>query len=293
MDLLDIAIVRSLLNTRSISQTSQMLLLSQSTLSQRLSRLEEELGYALFRRQKGLRGVDATERGLAFADLAAKWEENYQEILRLREATPNQPLVIATPDSVSNYVLMPFWKKLPGLGFFPRVRTHQSNEIYDLVENRLADAGFVFSLARYTNIAVREALRERIVMICRRGSPWKEKTVRPADLDKSREVFLAWSPEIALWHDSWWKDSVRPLVQVDTPSLVLDFLVPGTWAMCPASVASTWRKNDFEVHHFADEPPPRVCYYLRHRTPSRRQAETVEHFTKLLLDYLASLKFEL
>ena len=68
MDLLDIAIVRSLLNTRSISQTSQMLLLSQSTLSQRLSRLEEELGYALFRRQKGLRGVDATERGLAFAE---------------------------------------------------------------------------------------------------------------------------------------------------------------------------------------------------------------------------------
>ncbi|MBR5980604.1 MAG: LysR family transcriptional regulator [Firmicutes bacterium] len=292
MDLLDIAIFRSLLNSRSVSQTSQMLLLPQSTISQRLARLESELGFPLFLRQKGLRGVEVTEQGLAFADLAVKWEENYHEILSLRDAAPVPPLVVATPESVSSFVLLTFWKKLPELGFYPRVRTHQSNEIYDLIDNRQADAGFVFTLARYASVTASEALRERIVMICRPGGPWREKTVRPQDLDKRKEVFLAWSPQIESWHDSWWKTLVHPLVQVDTPTLVFDFLAPGTWAMCPASIASTHAENGFEVHYFADEPPPRVCYFVRHTSPSQRQAMAVDRFTTLLMDYLASLRFK-
>ena len=293
MDLLDIAIFRSLKNTRSVSQTSQMLLLPQSTISQRLARLESELGFTLFRRQKGIRGVEITEQGMLFAELSSKWEESYREIFRLRDAAPDTPLVIASPDSINSFVLTPFWKKLPEMGFFPRVRTHQSDEIYDLIDNREADAGFVFSRAHYPSVAVREVLRERVVMICRSGSPWKEKAVRPEDLDKRREVHLAWSPEIVQWHDSWWPVSVRPLVHVDTPALVLNFLTRDTWAMCPASVAATHAENGFEVHHFADEPPLRTCWFIRRRQPSQRQAQVLERFTGHLLSYLATLDFRL
>ncbi len=293
MDLIDIEIFRSLLTTRNISQTSKLLLLPQSTISQRLARLEAEVGVALFLRQKGVRGLEATERALLFAELAEKWEDSYQRLLHLRDAVPQQTLVAASPDSINNFVLMPFWRLLPSLGFHPRVRTHQSNEIYDLVDNRQADVGFVFSEAHFPNVRTQVVLRERIVMICRPGSPWKRKAIRPDELDKQNEVFLAWSPEIERWHDSWWKPSDPPLVRVDTPALVLDFLVPGTWAMCPASVAATHEKNGFEVHCFTDEPPLRTCWFIRHKSPSQRQADVVARFTSLLLEHIAGLSFSL
>ena len=164
MDSFDIELFRAIISSRSITQASQALMLSQSAISQRLLRLEQELGITLIERQKGIRRVEITEQGMRFLELAEKWENSYQEILRLKDTEPDQSLVIASPDSLVNFVLGPFLKRLPELGYFPRLRTQQSLEIYDLVDNKEADVGFVFRDARYANIVTRSVLREPISM---------------------------------------------------------------------------------------------------------------------------------
>lgn len=240
MDSFDIELFRAIISSRSITQASQALLLSQSAISQRLLRLEQELGIKLIDRQKGIRRVEITAQGMRFLELAEKWENSYQEILRLKDTEPDQSLVIASPDSLINFVLGPFLKRLPGLGYFPRLRTQQSLEIYDLVDNKEADVGFVFRDARYVNIVTRSVLREPISMICRPGSPWNEHAVHPQQLRKQDEIYLAWSPTIQQWHDYWWNPSTHPVVHVDTPAALLNYLAPGTWAMCPESVVAAY-----------------------------------------------------
>lgn len=292
MDSFDIELFRAIISSRSITQASQALMLSQSAISQRLLRLEQELGIILIERQKGIRRVEITEQGMRFLELAEKWENSYQEILRLKDTEPDQSLVIASPDSLVNFVLGPFLKRLPELGYFPRLRTQQSLEIYDLVDNKEADVGFVFRDARYANIVTRSVLREPISMICRPGSPWKERAVHPQQLRKQDEIYLAWSPAVQQWHDYWWNPSTHPVVHVDTPAAMLNYLTPGTWAMCPESVVAAYRDNrEIEIHAFAEKPPDRECFLILHKSPGSGRAKMIARFERHLDTFLRTLPY--
>lgn len=63
MDTESLYLFRDLCRTRNMTQTAKNFYLTQSTLSKRLARLEEELGYPLLLRSKGRQEAELTGKG--------------------------------------------------------------------------------------------------------------------------------------------------------------------------------------------------------------------------------------
>ena len=65
MNLAEIETFLTIVNTKSITRTADLLFLSQPTVSHRLTSLENELGFPLVIRQKGHKQVELTAKGTA------------------------------------------------------------------------------------------------------------------------------------------------------------------------------------------------------------------------------------
>ena len=70
MNLAEIETFLTIVNTKSITRTADLLFLSQPTVSHRLTSLENELGFPLVIRQKGHKQVELTAKGTDFIILA-------------------------------------------------------------------------------------------------------------------------------------------------------------------------------------------------------------------------------
>ena len=293
MNLSNIQTFLSVANHQSLSVAASMLYLSQPTVSARLRQLEEELGVTLIVRKKGVRTVELTPQGLAFVPLAERWMALEAETAGFAKEQYLAPLTIACPDSLNNYLFPELYRRLPRpeQNLALRIRTQQSPEIFRLVENREADVGFVFYLSRSSNVRCEPILSEPMVLLCGRDTDLPEGAVSPKQLDPRKELYLPWSQDIQIWHDSWWSPSVRPFVYVDNVALLTIYLdEPGTWAFCPVSVADAFVRESraVAVRPLKDGPPNRICYMLTERMPrSAAAAAAVDRFRRELKAYLS------
>ena len=82
MNLAEIETFLTIVNTKSITRTAD--LLSQPTVSHRLTSLENELGFPLVIRQKGHKQVELTAKGTDFIILAERWMSLWKETMELQ-----------------------------------------------------------------------------------------------------------------------------------------------------------------------------------------------------------------
>ena len=68
----DIELFLELVKTRNISKAAENMFISQSVISTRLKSLEDELGYALFHRARGIREIELTRPGREFVSVATR-----------------------------------------------------------------------------------------------------------------------------------------------------------------------------------------------------------------------------
>ena len=295
MDHLDIEIFLSILKNQSISKASKTLMMSQSSVSQRLKALENELQLELISRKKGIRNVEVTNVGMRFASTCEKWLELYHEIKNYKDTEEILQLTIASTYSLNNYILLPLFNDISRhdkqLRLF--IRTQHTAEIFELIDNKKADIGFVFQNVKYKNIVAQTVLVEKMYMICGKCSPWKDRFVKPTDLDPSDELRITWCPSVVQWHDFWWNPSIRPYIQLDSPYLIPDLInQPGRWAICPESVIKTFTFEDhIEIHEFTEAPPPRECFMIFHRYPSEHQEKAITIFRQYFNTFLSKLSF--
>ena len=73
MDLSEIETFLTIVNTKSITKTADILFLSQPTVSHRLKALEKELGFPLIVRKKGFKNVELTSKGSEFVSIAERY----------------------------------------------------------------------------------------------------------------------------------------------------------------------------------------------------------------------------
>ena len=73
MDLSEIETFLTIVNTKSITKTADILFLSQPTVSHRLKSLEKELGFPLIVRKKGFKNVELTSKGSEFVSIAERY----------------------------------------------------------------------------------------------------------------------------------------------------------------------------------------------------------------------------
>lgn len=280
----------SIVHCQTTSAAAKALFVSQSTISHRIQILEQELGLVLFHRERGFKKMELTEDGKKFYPLALQWLELNTRMHQIHAGPSLGKVRIGSMDSINQYVLPPIISQIRETQ--PQMQlefvSYHSQEIYSRLTTQQLDVGFAFYPIRY-NITALPVFSEPMFMVCLPGSGYPEGAIHPNALDKSKQIYFAWDDNIAHWNAEWWDEQEPPYVTVDSCALVTTFLTkPGLWAICPASVATSFRAAfGLEIHPFIKPAPNRVCYMLLRKYPhgtSRPAAVDafVDDFNRLL-----------
>lgn len=297
MNIQNITAFLAIVHTGTISKAAQELYLTQSAVSHRLKSLEDEINAQLIIRCQGRQGIKLTAKGEEFIPIAERWLSLLQDTHRLSAGNNERVyLSIASVDSLNVYLFPPLYRRLmqiedPRLSL--RIRTHQSNEIYRLLEQQKIDVGFVLRPIILKNVYMQEILRERMVLIrkAQNNADNNMHTVSVSELNPAKEFFINWSPAFRVWHERWWPNGLCPELYVDTAALILKLMEEeDCWSIIPLSMAREFQKTGgYQIYQIQEEPPERVIYKLVHKFPRPSRLAAMKLLDKYLEDFLQEL----
>ena len=298
MNSLQIETFLAIVQSGSISRASEVLYLSQPTVSYRLQSLEDELGFALMERHKGQRNIELTVKGRAFVPIGTRWMQLWQDIQLLSASESKLPLSLSCTSSLNAYLLTPLYKELVRNDsealFDLTLWTQDTAGIYRMVESREADIGLVFENIPSKNILIEPLFTEKLYVVRQCENRGELRTAyHPAELDAENELFFNSSPTYQAWHDQWWNPSIRPYVLISSETLILDFMDhPRFWAVVPASVVKSFEKRpDIKAYELLFPPDSRTCYRITNRTPIESHIRSMQVFNEYLKSYIRNLPF--
>ncbi|WAH37631.1 LysR family transcriptional regulator [Alicyclobacillus dauci] len=289
MEIWEIEAFLAIARTRSLTEAAKTLHLSQSTVSHRLKKLELSMKAKLVERHKGHREIQLTPMGEEFSTIAEKWNDLMREVEILQNHGPRISLSIGAVDSLNAFVLPPLYRMLNAQTnpVILRIRTHQTVELYELLEQREVDVAFVLQERYYSSLEVKRVFSEPMVVLTPyhgaiQTEPGSE--LHPQDLDSSNELYINWGSEYQLWHDQWWDPLCPFRVRVDTAQLILALMhKPEHWAIVPISMARSLSEDKrFKFHHLSAPPPDRICYRVKRRTPKSSTMQGLDLLDTLL-----------
>ena len=208
MDTESLYLFRDLCRTRNMTQTAKNFFLTQSTLSKRLARLEEELGYPLLLRSKGRQEAELTGKGERFLGVVVHMLELYEEGLSFREEQERYLLRLGCMRSAQEYFLAGFLQDYL-LGHHRSRLTmedHHSVEIRDLLQEGLLDVGIV-QIPLASRGLVSELLYEEpfLVVMKEPGHFQGKKIISMEELDGKQEIFQIFTEDFRSRHVQYWR----------------------------------------------------------------------------------------
>ena len=284
MYILGIEAFLAIVATHNLTKAAEILHLTQSSVSQRLKTLEQELGYSLIERNRGLKQITLTPEGEEFILLAEKWNALWRETQSL-QSNPGLSLAVGAVDSMNTYVLPDIYQKI--IRDYPSLRlklvTGHSNELYDLMERQVVDVAFVLHerIVRSLNITP-FSVEDMVVLRLASASNQSLAVIEPADLDPHEEIRHDWFPAYQIWHDKWW-DPIKPShLFVTNGRMVLSLLkTPTQWTIVPLSIArSATVDGRYVMQRLSDPPPDRVCFKLTHKFQKPSTKKGLEFFER-------------
>lgn len=292
MNILNIKTFLNIVRYQSISGAAQAMYTSQPTISSRLSQLEEELGFQLVKRSKGQRTIELTARGQSFIPLAEHWLELDKQTMQFCQEGDREWLTLTAPGSIQEHVVPQIVNKLLKNERAPRLqlRTANSPMVYSQVANREADVGLALRLLHQDGIIAIPVFDVQNVLLCPADTPLPDEEIHPRQLDPHYEVSVtSWTGEVRRWHDHYWDPNITPHVQVDYIHMTHNYLThPNTWAVCPASVATSVvnrRKGEIVIRRLNPAPPKHVCYLVTMRSQPKNQSELIHQLQCSILEY--------
>ncbi|CAK7050226.1 MAG: HTH-type transcriptional regulator HdfR [Desulfovibrio sp.] len=275
--------------TKTLGQAAEEMHLTQSTVSKRLQRLEEEVGAKLIERHKGVRTVSLTRAGNAFVEIANRWLEIQEDVLALQSFSEQLPLAVGSLESQNMAFFSRLYSELLRHRPLLRLKIMQrhSDEMYSLVDKRAINVGFSLLDLYNPNVTVRPCYREPLVglrLAGERAGRDEVQTVRVAELDPHNELYMEWSDSLRVWHSQHWDPSAPGRVKVDSLSVIRDLLQePEQWTIFPYSLAKACLAGGrLEIFRLSPAPPERVCYALTHKYPAEEVVAALEIFAGLL-----------
>lgn len=297
MDLADVEMFLSIVSTKSISKTAEALFLSQPTVSHRLKLLEKELNCSLVLRSKGFKQIELTPEGMDFIPIAERMMALWKETRLLQGRRERTLLTIGCTDSMNVALLAPFYRQLihSGAALDLNVRTHQSPELYSLLDAHDIDLAFVYYQLYYKNILCECIFGERLYLVSppnpARKSPGPHRGAGPG-----KDAVLKWDDPYQIWHDQWLTSYGRPCLSADTITVISKMWNPREqyWMIAPESVIhELYGSHALYVSRLENPPPNRCCYKIKHRSPLITTEKALDHFERNLEQYLENLKFDL
>lgn len=293
MNSLGIKAFSAIVRFGSVTKASQSLFLSQSTVSHRLSVLEEELDVKLIDRNKGVKRISLTPEGEKFLKVASKWEELVREAGRIKLDQSKSTLTVGAVESVHSIVLNSVYKDLqknsPSLNL--RIMTHQSSDLYSLVENKDIDVGFTLQERIVKNIEVETFFEEPMVLIMKSENNIQQQSpILNKQLDPKFEIYVDWGPDFHIWHEKWWGTDTSQNIEINTIQSFLTFINNSkNWSIVPISIAKYIKSfNTISIYSLEDPPPNRVCYRIQAKSSNNPVA--LDIFDKSLKLKLKDIK---
>lgn len=292
MDIIDISIFLAIAETNSISRAAELMHFSQSTISYRLKNLEKEIGAPLFFRNRGNK-TELTLYGEHFIPVAKRWQTVWQDTQTIK-LLPSNALVVATVDSINTAILPNVYQAVSN-GETPiklRIMTHQSPEIYDLLEDQIADIGFVGIEQTRKNIETICTFRNKYYVVRYSDHPTAPRRVKPEELDPTFEIHHNWGSDFEQWHESLWGALTKYHVWLDTLSLLQYFLTDERyWTILTGPSLNLLLKTVRSVQ--IDELDTsaevyRICYVIQNKKPKPSSIESLELFKSALMQHLHS-----
>lgn len=250
----------------SLSKAAEQLYVSQSTISQRLHSIEKEYDVVLLNREKGVKSVTLTHEGERFYQLALRFETLYSETKNLKATSGEATISIGAVDSVHNYVLKDIYSKvfheIPDIRL--AIHTHQSNEIYYLIDQNNIDIGFSLQDRILKNVRVQKLFEEQMVMIQKKKTGSVKSEVENSRLSPKQQLFINWGMDYQIWHEKHWGPTSNTFIQIDTAKMLGDFLEEEEmWAIVPVSIARDFHEKGLvDVFLLKDPPPSRSCFQV-------------------------------
>ena len=292
---LEIEAFMAVVRTGSITRAAQFLYTTQSALSRRIKTLEQELGYTLMKRQKGMRSIELTPEGQSFITVAEKWRLLWEEAREISRMERHLSLNLSAVDSVSTYIMPKVYEDflLQNPEVSVSIRTLHSQEAYGCIESGVVDIAFISDDMYVSGVETGPAFRERMLFVCA-ADAHSPQTVHPSQMDPARQIRFPWNPEYDQWHRCWFDSRLKPWVLLDKMSFFEEFLFRGeNWAILPASAACRLKaQTGLSVRPIQEGPPERLIYYL---VADRPMGEPVKRFLECLdrrlrgMDGVASL----
>jgi DNA-binding transcriptional LysR family regulator len=287
----EIEVFLTIVSKGSISKAAEALYVTQPALSRRLKALEDELGYKLFVREKGRRGLMLTPEGETFAALAEKWQDLLHEMQCVKTNTKNTVLKIGSVDFFNTYVMplicQKYLHEIHNTDLV--IMTVHDWDAYSYITGNKADIAFVNSTEYSKKVATKPVFSERMVLLAS-GPMILPDIVHPSDLDPSQEVKMIWETNFMQWHDYWFGASTQPRVTVNKMSLVEYFMGEGEkWCIMPASASfALSNSRGFTVHELAEAPPDLVCYCL---STGGKKHPAAAKFVEFMHNYLENVDY--
>lgn len=294
----DVETFLTIVNQNSISKAANALFVAQSTVSHRLSKLEQELGGRLFVRKPGIDGVVLTDKGERFLSVAERLLSIWRETDNIVKKDSPIPLVVGSIESLATVTFNPLFDNIlnacDNLRF--RLITSNSDYLHNMVDQRNIDVAFLAREINNPRLVCYPVFQERMCLLSKKGMILSEQPVDIRSLDFGKEVFFSWSPEFRAWHESLWASGERPSVYVDITSLYVYLVsVRQCWTICPESIAKYLQRqvasgnSEIEIHEIKDPPPDRRVYLLMHSMPLKERDRGLKLFNQELQLFLKGL----
>lgn len=219
---MDIDLARTFLEVAaqgSFVGAAQRLHLTQTAVSARVKRLEEQLGMALFRRHKsGAMLTPAGERFVPYASsLLQVWERARHQVAlpEGREAV----VVLGCEPSLWDPLLLGWlaWMKEQAPGLAVRTEIRSSEALLEQIANGTLDIAIVYAPHYRPGIRVELLIEEKLVLVTTDAT-----ASRPGPADY---VYVDWGREFGEQHSLIYPQWSRPSVSSDFGPLVLEYLL--------------------------------------------------------------------
>ncbi|MBQ6833950.1 MAG: LysR family transcriptional regulator [Lachnospiraceae bacterium] len=265
MTFLEIEAFLSIVQHGSFSAAAEKLYITQPALGRRIRALEEELGYSLFIRNKGVRHVELTKQGQAFIGIAHRWQALWNETQEAALLGNEKSFYIASVGSLMAFMLptvfQTFMKENPECSL--HVTTLHSVDAYRYVTNKSVDIAFITDPMYSSQVSTNALFEEELCLVAGKDLDLPEK-VKLSELNPRLEIRTQWDRNFDSWHNYYFGSSAVPRVYLDEMGFLQYFTENGdNWAFLPVSIARSMVKNSpVSIHELDITPPHRTVYYL-------------------------------
>lgn len=270
----------------SFSEAARQLFISQSTLSTRIARLENELGKKIFERHSGIKQIKLTEAGADLAFASKNWTAFIDDVNKIkRSGVGKLSLAFGSVDTFNAYLFLPLFQELQTLKpeIILDIRTHNSTELYqEIIKGRL-DVAFTLINIPMEGVVINEVYREPRVALVNGSIATESSTINPRTLDKQKEIFFIGDTAYNNWYKNY-NNQTYPLLQVDTVQLLKHFLKKNArWSLVPYCIAREFSKAfNYNFYHLGEEVPPRICYRIQRQNISYKTQAALRYFDDCL-----------